>query len=634
MSVMFRTLLLLALAAPLAASAAVAPPVVRSQSGSATGTPRSPEVLAPENLVPGQKAIVRTVFQGSRVEEFEAEIVGVLKGGRAEGDIILARAVSERVQKSGVAQGMSGSPVYVDGKLIGALSSGWPFSREPVFGITPIGDMLGVLDHREPTSVEATAGPTGVEVGTSAGVRFGMFRWDDLDDTPGSSAPDAAPASGLSANPLAAGRGTRMSALPLPLACSGLTPFALDITRRWLEPLGFSAVPGGRAAGDGPPAQSLEPGSAVAVDLMRGDLQMAAIGTVTWREGDRVLLFGHPFFQTGNVRLPMATAEITTVIASDLFSFKLGARGRSAGVVTQDRRAALAGQIGGEPRMLPVSVTVSGEGRGLQAFHFESIEDRTLVPNLIGVATLNSLLESGGLGANQTVRWVAKLYRAGAPPLTLSDVEAGETPAMDAASSVASPLNFLFNNPFKRLSLDSVSVALEVMPGREQWTLRSARVLEAAVRPGRDLTVQCDVERWRGGRETRTFRIPVPEELPDGKYVLWLGGGPELSRYEAQHLPGRYRPTSLDDAWHRLASVRSSDGLYASVLARAPEVTLDGRDYPELPTSALALLSSDQEAGDRSRRGDLAKLGEQRLPLEGLVRGELQVAIQVDSKTP
>jgi hypothetical protein len=587
-------------------------------------------------LKPGQKAVVKTVFEGSTVEEFEAEIVGVLKGGRAEGDIIIGRAVSERVKKSGVAQGMSGSPVYVDGKLIGALSSGWPFSRDPVFGITPISDMLRVLEHRAPESLDVTAGPSGVETGLATPARFGAFRWDELPDLDEQAADSR---SGTAAPPAIADRSpalgaTRFTALPLPLACGGMHPGALETARRWLEPLGFSAVPGGQASAGGPAPNTLEPGSAVAIDLMRGDLQLAAIGTVTYRDGDRVLLFGHPFFQTGSIRLPMATAEITTVIASDLFSFKLGARGQSAGVVTQDRRAALAGQLGGEPRMLPVSVTVAANGGAPQTFRFESIEDRTLAPNLISIATLNSMLESGGLGANQTVRWTLRLHRPGAPPLVLSDVEASESPAIDVASGIGAPINFLFNNPYRRLSLDSVEVRLEAAPGREQWTLRSARVLEARVRPGGEVRVRCEVERWRGAREVREFRIAVPEELPDGRHTLWLGGGSELSRYEAQHLPGRYRPTSLDDAWRRLGTTRASDGLFAALVARAAEITVDGQDYPELPASAMAMLSSDQSVGERSRAGDLAKLSEQRLPLDGLVRGELLVAVHVDSKAP
>jgi len=581
--------------------------------------PAGVPTLAQDQLQVGQKAVVKTVFAGNRVESFDAEIVGVLKGGKTEGDIILARATSERVIKTGVAQGMSGSPVYVDGRLIGALSSGWSFSREPLFGVTPISEMLAVLDLPHGPVAPGTAGPSGIDrIGAT---RFGEFRWED-DPAPGAAAEAAvAPA-------------TAPAPLGIPLTCGGLNPVALAEARRLFEPLGLVVTPGGGARDGGPPADSLRPGAAVAVDVMTGDLQLSAIGTLTWREGDRVLIFGHPLFQSGDVRLPLSTAEIATIVASDLSSFKLGVRGRAVGTLTQDRRAAMSGTIGAAPGLLPVSVEIGGAARPAQRFHFASIEDRAMAPQLVALASLNSLLESGGVGGNQTLRWTLRLARHGAPPLTVSDVVAGEAPSSDLAGAVSAPLRFLFNNPFEPLELDSIDVAIEALPGREQWTLRSARVLDAAVKPGGTLRIECDVERWHGGHTIVPIRVTVPEEAPDGRYVLWLGGGPELSRYEAARLPGRYRPTSLEDAWRRIGAARTSDGLYAALYASAPEVTREGRDYPELPISALALLAGDQAAGDAGRRGDAARLDERRVPFAGPLRGELLLSVQVDAKAP
>jgi hypothetical protein len=605
------------LAVTLAAVAAAASPV---------------PTLAPDRLTPGQKAVVKTVFQGDKIEEFEAEIVGVLKGGRSEGDLILARATSERVTKSGVAQGMSGSPVYVDGKLVGALSSGWSFTREPLFGITPIGEMLRVLEV--PVSRSAvSAGPSGVEPASRAtDVAFGEFRWSDV-------APDLlAPSAAAPASPAA----PSLTRLGLPLSSAGLHPGAAEAARQIFEPLGLSLVPGGRTglaattAGSVTPAgaAALVPGAAVAVDLVRGDLQLAAIGTVTWRDGDRVLIFGHPLFQSGEVRLPLSTATITTVVPSQLTSFKLGSTGQPVGTLTQDRRAAMAGTIGGLPRLMPLSVAVAGAGSERQAFRFESIEDRTLAPQIVAVAALNSLLESGGTGANQTLRWTLRLSRRGAPPLTLSDAIVSESPANDLTGELMAPLRFLANNPFERLTLDSVAVDLRVEPGRDLWALRNARVLDAAVRPGEKVRLEVELERWRGERRVVPLTLDVPEEVPKGRYILWVGGGPDLARYEAQRLPGRYRPTSLDDAWRRLQGYRPSDRLYAAMIAAAPEVTRDGRDYPELPSSALAVLAPSLSAGDDARRGDRAILDEVREPVDGRLRGELLLELQVDEKAP
>ncbi|MBI1798116.1 MAG: hypothetical protein HYR73_00335 [Candidatus Eisenbacteria bacterium] len=610
---------------------------------SARADPALP-TLDPSGLHAGQKAEVRTVFSGHAIETFEAEILGVLSGGRAEGDLILARATSERVIRSGVAQGMSGSPVYVDGRLIGALSSGWTFSREPIFGITPIGDMLRVLDLPASPDDRSGAGPVGVEPeGLSAGSRYREFRWPG--DKPGAGAGGETPTSPRDAardetqearpdRAAAPAESNGLAPLALPLTCGGLHSAALEPARRLLAPLGFAVTPGGSAPGGGPGVDQLAPGSAVAVDLMRGDLQISAIGTVTWRDADRVLIFGHPFFQAGAVRMPLSTAEIVTIIPNEASSFKLGMPGREVGVATQDRRAAVAGTLAGRAPMLPLSVRIAPAGRPPQPFRFRVLEDRALAPSLTALAALNSLLESGGTGAGQTLRWSVRMTRAGAPPLVLHDLATGDGATGELVSGISAPLRYLFNNPYRRLKLDSIAVEIETLPVREQWTLRGARLQTAAVRPGGRARVRCELERWRGMREIREIEIAVPQEAPGGRYLLWVGGGGELTRLEAQRLPAHFRPTSLDEAWRRLATSRSDDALYAVLFARAPEVTSEGRDYPELPPSALLMMSSGMSSGERGRRSDFASLDERRVPLEAIVQGETQIELMVDVHAP
>jgi hypothetical protein len=581
-----------------------------------------PATLAPEALRAGQRAVVRTVFVGAGIDTFEAVILGTLDSGRSEGLTILARATSANAVRTGVAQGMSGSPVYVDGKLIGALSSGFPFDHEPIFGITPIGEMLSVLEHPDATSErDPSTGMSGVEKSLLATpARFRELHWagDDAEPTPGS------------ALVASAARSELPSPLPLPLACGGLNPAAAGIAHDWLAPLGLAAVPGGRSATVAPGPETLEPGSAVAIDVLRGDLLMTAIGTLTWRDGDRILMFGHPLFQTGDARMPLATATIATIVPSDPLSFKLGQRGREVGAILQDRRAAVAGRLGVTAHMLPFRVDVSGLAPRTQRFRFETVEDRMLAPSIVGIAAINSVLESGGTGAGQTLRWTLKLHRRGAPALELSDVIAGDNPVGDLGLGIVAPVRFLFGNPYTRPAFDSIEVAVEAAPRRQSWTLRSARVVEPAVRPGGIVHVACELEAWRGGIDRRTLALTVPREVPEGRYVLWVGGGTELSRYEATRLPGRYRVTSLDDAWERLATARSSDALYAALSARAPEVSADGRDYPELPLFALSLLASEQTTSG-GRRGDLAWLDERRQVLQGPLRGELQLTVVVES---
>lgn len=612
------------IAAPIRAGLALATLLLVLPPGIPAALAVSPAVpiLTSDHLEAGMKARVLTVFEGRKIEEFDAEIVGVLKGGRADGDQIIARATSPKAVASGIAQGMSGSPVYVDGKLIGALSGGWSFVKDPLFVITPVADMLDVLDAPDSKDANGTAGPAGIEhLAPAPSPRFSAFRWSGDDD-------DSLPAPAPHDPSLP-------EALPLPLACAGLDPAMTPIARSLLEPFGFRVTAGGRTGAGRPSTRdSIVPGSAVAVDLMRGDLNLAAIGTVTYRDKDRVLLFGHPFFQAGEVRLPLSSADIVTVVTSQASPFKLGASGTPIGTVTQDLRSAVAGRLGPTPHLLPLGISIEAPGRGIRKYGFETIEDRSLLPQLVAVAATNSLLEAGGTGGQNTLRWEMSLRRKGYAPLVLGDVLAADAPANDLANAIASPLRFLAGNPFERLVLDSVQVKVIATPGRDQWTLRNVRMVDAAVRPGRVARVRCELERWRGGEREITLEVPVPEEVPEGRYILWVGGGAELTRIEAQRLPGRYRPSSLPDAWTRLASLRRSDRLYAAIIARAPEVTRSGRDYPELPTSAYALLAAGQLAGEDARRGDRVFLSEVKTPIMGLTRGELQIELVVDPDAP
>lgn len=572
-------------------------------------------VMPLSEVRPGQEAVVRTVFAGDSIESFEARIVGVLPGGRAGGDVILARATAPRVVASGVAQGMSGSPVYVDGRLVGALSSGWSFSKEPIFGITPIAEMLEVLDRPESERPDGTSGPVGVDP-LRAAPRFREYSWSDEGPPP----PAAEP-------PVPARPGT----LALPLAAGGVHPDALPLVRDLFAASGFNVVPGGRSRDTARPAP-LVPGSPVAVDVLRGDLNFSAIGTVTYVDGDRVLIFGHPFFQSGEVRMPLSTARIVAILPSLASSFKLGVPGTPVGVATQDRRAAVAGRLGESPALMPFRVEVTAGGRR-QSFAFECIEDRSLLPQLVGAAAMNSLLESGGSGAQQSLRWTLVLW-SGGRELRLSDVVAGEAPVAEMLGAVSAPLRFLAGNPYERCRFDSLRIAIEATPGREQWTLRGARTGAAAARPGGTLRVAAELERWRGERRTVTLEVPVPEELPNGRYTLWLGGGAEFDRAAASRLPWRYRPVSLADAWQRLGSLRRSDRVYSALWARAPEVTSDGEDYPELPTSALAVLASPEAAGDAARRAGWALFEGPDVAVPGVVRGEVTLDIVVDRTAP
>jgi hypothetical protein len=578
--------------------------------------------LAPSATIPvsairaGQHAEVRTVFAGDSIETFGADIIGVLASGRAAGDVILARATDPRVVASGIAAGMSGSPVYVDGKLAGALALGWPFSKEPIFGITPIAEMLPVLAQPEGTG-GASAGPEGLEA-AARGTRYRGLVW--ADDTL-MNAPATAPAAGAPA------------ALPIPLTAGGLSPRALEICRPLFEGTGLMLTPGGRAAPTTGAPAPIVPGSAIAVDVMRGDLDLSAIGTVTYVDGDKILIFGHPFFQAGEVRMPLSSAHIVGILPSLYDSFKLGVPGAPVGVATQDRRTAVGGRLGGSAHLMPLAVVVSGTSPAPQSYRFESLDDRLLMPQLLATAVMSSLLESGGTGPQQTLDWSVTAWH-GAETLHLHDRTAGDTPYNDVVAAISGPLRFLLGTSYGPWRPDSVHVAVAATAGRTLWTVRGASVLAASVRPGGHVRARVELERWHGGGRLLELDVAVPGGLPNGRYSLWIGGGSEFDRLGVTRLPARYRPTSVADGVRRLEALKPSDALYTGLWAKAAEVTRDGEDYPDLPLSAMPLLAPAQSADERIRRADWALLSESSQPFDGVVHGEAMLDVYVDDRAP
>ena len=562
--------------------------------------PAAAATLDPHRFIPvdeihaGQHAVGRTVFEGRKVEEFELEIVGVVKGGKADGDMILARALGPRLEHDGIAAGMSGSPIYIDGRLAGALAFGWPFTRDPLCGITPIGEMLDVMGQPDGT-------PAG-DFGTGAVAPPGGFE-----------------------------------RLRTPLVAGGLTGAARAVLQPWAEAQGFVLEEGGVAAGEGRGGftraasdtagrAAFVPGAAVSVDLMRGDMNLSAIGTLTWRDGDRVAAFGHPFFQAGDVSYPLGLADITTIVASDLNSFKLGTPGEQLGTITQDRRAGIAGTLGAPPPMLPLTVRIHGP-EGDDTYRLWILRHRQFAPLLAATGVVGALTARGGALNEATWHWRATLSLTGGKVVSLEDVTAGNV--ANAGSLYASVLSLLLDNPFAPLSADSLALELDVRAGIARTQVVSVGVEPRVVRPGDSVEVTAELRDWRGATRFERFALAVPLSAPEGRAAIAVGGGQELDKQESSRLPGRFRVNSLADLYARLAERRRDDHIYAALYAPGIEATADGESHPDLPVFAQRLLASDRVVDPTAPLGSLSRYAQSAKDLGEPVDGVLSVPLDV-----
>jgi hypothetical protein len=598
---------------------------------------------------PGQVATCRTVFQGRTIETFEMEVVGVLPGGRTDGDLILARARGDRLKHDGIAAGMSGSPVYIDGRLAGALAFGWSFSRDPLCGITPIAEMLDVLDHpeREPAGDFGSGGA--VPLGQPPKTAGGSGEAAGSDDSEIGAGPSSTPSGARSG----AGNDASLARLRTPLIVSGLTPQAREILLPWADAQGFVLAPGGSFAGAGtvagvgrgaidprgdvaPPRlgvdaarAALEPGAAISVDLVRGDMNASAIGTLTWRDGDRVLAFGHPFFQSGEVKMPLALADITTIVASDLNSFKMGVAAEQVGSITQDRRTGIGGAIGVPPAMLPVTVRVAGDP-GQATYHFQVLRHRALTPQLVGLLALNSTTARGGLLAESTWRYRFALALPGRPPLELEDVGSGTIGAL--MGSLTQPLQLLLNNPFAPLGADSLTLDLTIAAELARAQIWSARLEPRVARPGETVRLWVETHDWRGRSLETALELTVPVDQPEGRLVVAAGGGPDLDKTESPRLPTRHRASSLEELLERLGDRRKAARLYGVIYGPGVELNLGGQTYPDLPAFAQQVLASDREARPSAPWGRLDRVAETSKTFDAPVFGVVTLGLDVRNR--
>jgi hypothetical protein len=376
----------------------------------------------------------------------------------------------------------------------------------------------------------------------------------------------------------------------------------------------------------------LAPGDAVAVDVLRGDAGMSAIGTVTAVDGDRVLAFGHPFFFSGPTRLPISTAEITAVLPSLESSFKIGHPVTAVGTLTQDRRAGIAGVLGQPPSMLPVTVRVSGLGAPPDTFRYQAARQRQLVPTALQVATANSVLARGGLPSEATLRWkLSARFRpqGGAErTLELNDLTAGNE-AFSAVNDMIVPVGDLLDNSWAPVDLERLDYDIQVEPRTEALIVRSVQLDRPRARPGDTVRATVELESYRGATETQTLTFRVPDTMPAQTLVLFVGGGNDWARFDANAAPGRYGAHSLDELVDRLEKLPKSSRLYLAAYGANREVTIRGRDYPDLPRSTQVVLTQTDVKDLTSRWGRASLLTQSSRDLDRFVSGGATLQLEV-----
>jgi hypothetical protein len=584
----------------------------------ATSKAGAQDILPFSEVKAGMSGTGRTVFSGTKIDEFKVEVIGTLENIAPRRNLILAKLSGGPLQETGVLSGMSGSPVYLNGRLAGAVAYTWGFAREPIAGVVPIQEMLGIearetAPARNASRLPADSGPVGLRWLADPAplpAHFASYFHDAL--------PEAA-------------EGT-LEPLGAPLLMRGVPQDVIDLLSPGLRRAGFLPVQGG-ATGRGLPGSgdaSLEPGSGVGIALVRGDVEIGAVCTVTHRDADRLYACGHPLLNLGPTELSMTTASVAGLFPSLESSFKFASIGDEVGVFRQDRTAGVFGYVGKRPRTIPVRLELQPDRGRPRRMAFEVADDPFLAPYLL-YAALNAVLssEEKDYGTQSfTYKDGSVLHIEGEDDIVLGNLFAGDQARLYASGTLAFLTQVLLDSEYRSVRLTGIDLVLGTSDERRTARLLRAWVGRDRVRAGETVPLSVGIKPFRGPEVTRDLTLTLPQELPPGRLILQVGDAQTLARSDSESSDD-FVPKDLKQLIFLINRLRRNDRLYA-VLTRADNgLVFQGERLPNLPPSMAEVMGRPQTHGNVQHvlyRG----VAEESLSLPYALEGYRLIAIDVE----
>ena len=582
-----------------------------------------------DQVRPGMKGYGMTVFRGSKPERFEVEVLGTLDGmPNPKQSIVIAMLSGPLVDRTGVFAGMSGSPVYIDGKLVGAVAYAFPFAKEPIAGITPIKYMIDVFEQGQKEDQPRTSQTVSFKtlIGQSSAPSF-----DTLPTVP-SAQVGARAATNAALTPYV---GQTIIPIATPVTFSGvsqnvLDTFAGDLRKIGIQPIG--GVGGGSSLGPMVPfnEDTLAGGSSVSVQLVRGDFTIDAAGTVTYRDGDRIYAFGHPFLSSGATSWPMAESSIVTVVPNLNNSFKLSAAGNLVGSINQDRSTGVYGQLGDKPRMVPVRLTVHTSRNKTEAYNFEIVSDAFLTPLLTKITMFSAITATERQIGSQTLQLSGRITVNGQPDVLLDNsFTSPNGAALFAVNAVSQPLAVLLGSGFNALDLKGIEVDVTSTDSRSSGTLNRLWIDKTEVHRGESIEMQAFARNDDGAQFVERIPLVIPADAPVGPLVITVGDGTSLNLADRQQPSADFSPRDLGQLVRAINKLKRNNRLYVRVSRAGTGAIVNNEEMPVLPPSMLATLGSSRTSGGYTPLS-VATLEEHELPpSQFIISGQQTITISV-----
>jgi SpoIVB peptidase S55 len=601
-----------------------------AQSVSQTGQskPSKTEFFPVDQVKPGMRAVGYTVFSGAEPRKFEVEILGVLKGyPNPQQNAVVTRLVGDELDHTGVFQGMSGSPVYIDGKLLGAVAFGYQFAKDPIAGILPIQYMVEVFEEKQGGDGKGQkSGQQGRQVSFSE-ISFNENSREFAEFVKNVSGAGSSGAQAVS------GPGTQvLTPIATPLAITGVAPEVIARFAPIFQSWGFAPVAGAGSAAEmselkKADANTLKPGSTIVVPLVRGDYSLSAAGTVTYRDGNRIYAFGHPFLSLGVSELPMHEGEVVTVMSSAATSFKMTVPTAMVGTLRGDRSAGIYGELGVAPRMIPVEVNLKTSRGEDRKYQYDVVADRFLTPLLMQMTMLSTIASTERTIGDSTLQIRGRIKLKGLPDVEIENrLSSSMNAPLAAAFATAQPVSAIFNSGFKDLEFEKLVYDITSRDARSTGILDHLWINDTDVRPGEKIEIQAFARTEGGGEYVERIPVEIPKDAPAGQLQIIVGDGGSIQALEPR---AGFTPKSLDQLVRELNKIRKSDRLYVRLARAESGAVVKNEEMPSLPPSVLATLGSDRTIGGYSLTRSATIFEKEIAPAEFVISGQRTLTVNV-----
>jgi hypothetical protein len=591
-------------------------------TASAVAGPKPEKYWQVDDLKAGMKGVGRTVMKGTKIENFDVEVLGVLKNTSPGRDLILCRLSGLNLDKTGVIAGMSGSPVYIDNKLVGAVAYAWAFGKEPIAGVTPFAQMHGFVESYERRDLAEKDQPRRLGLNQPVIVDGNEYRSVTVSEDFDGPQPTAAD-------------GIWLTPLRTPLSATGFTPHSLTLLRKSFPGGGMVPMQGGAAPAKVAEREKdtpLEPGGPLAVSLVRGDFDLSGIGTVTHIEGERVYGWGHPFFGLGRCQFPLLTGYIHTIYPRQSVSFKMGSPLREVGVINADVSTCIAGWQNRKADMMPVRMKVTRDTDDSRIFNVEMVRQRSLLAALVLTVLTNSVDTEGELPEELTAELEAKIEVEDHAPIIIKDTFSGSSYSGGRApqalySQVAGVVSLLTFNSYKPVRIKRIECETTILPGRSSADIEAVELDSDTYSPGDTLKATVYLQPYKGLRQRLPVSLKLPPDMPEGTYSATVCDDLINARHTLRDNPTLNNPQSLPNLFEALqvqTSVKRTN-LVVRVPMNAVGVAVGGKALPSLPSSMVQIMAGSRRTGVQTMGGALVS----RQPTNWVVQGAESVRFTV-----